>query len=236
MTSAGLQNTDPKPAMAEGSRDVRLKARKSVKGDAIMCDLSEQDHNVFLAISFGKIHRVAASLPEVDNINMRNHDMQTLLIHATHSTSGNLCSQLVRMLIQANSDINVQDVYGRTALMYACADRHNDDAVRHLIRQPSCDPNLVDCEGNTALMFAVAADAVTAVHILLKHRKVRHKLNVNIANSKGLTALDMAISLKSEECCKVLVDQAGHKITTINDEEGLSALLGTNGMASESSV
>ncbi|XP_071085045.1 ankyrin repeat domain-containing protein 7-like [Haliotis cracherodii] len=227
---------EPKPAMAEGSRGARQKDRKSVKGDAIMCDLTEQDHNIFLAISFGKIHRVASFLPEVENINMRNHELQTLLIHATHSTTGHLCSQLVRMLIHAESKINVQDVYGRSALMYACADRHNDDAVRHLIRHPSCDPNLVDCEGNTALMFAVAADSVTAVHILLKHRKVRHKLNVNISNIKGLTALDMAISLKSKESCKLLIDHAGHKIATISDEEGLSALIGSETITSESSV
>ena len=142
------------------------------------------------------------------------------------SLTGSLCSHVTRMLLKNSScDPNLADIHGSTALMYACKDKDKNDAVRILARNHQCDTNRADEKGNTALIHAVVNDNTEAVHILLVCPRVRCKVDVNIQNMAGRTALDMAIERRNVTCCHLLVKRAEADISRVQDTGKLYALL-----------
>jgi hypothetical protein len=99
-------------------------------------------------------HRgVVEKLFHTGNVNLRATQAgQTALMLAV--SHGKL--ELVRMLIEAGADINVQDDDGSTALM--CASEHGHvDLVKLLLSQPTCDANITDNDGSTAMSIAMEA-------------------------------------------------------------------------------
>jgi ankyrin repeat protein len=50
---------------------------------------------------------------------------------------------MVKMLLDAGADVNIQDEDGSTALM--CAAEHgHDDIVKHFLSHPDCDSSITD--------------------------------------------------------------------------------------------
>lgn len=73
----------------------------------------------------------------------RNHFFQhgqtALMLAVSH---GRL--DMVKLLLEAGADPNIQDTDGSTALM--CAAEHGHiDIVKHILAHPDCDPAIVDC-------------------------------------------------------------------------------------------
>ncbi|CAG0912543.1 unnamed protein product [Notodromas monacha] len=65
-------------------------------------------------------------------------------------------SQMVKLLLEAGADLNIQDTDGSTALM--CAAEHGHiDIVRYLLSQADCDATLLDMDGSSALQIALDA-------------------------------------------------------------------------------
>ena len=56
---------------------------------------------------------------------------------------------MVKLLLEAGADLNIQDTDGSTALM--CAAEHGHaDIVKYLLSQPDCDGTLTD---NVSIFF-----------------------------------------------------------------------------------
>jgi ankyrin repeat protein len=52
--------------------------------------------------------------------------------------------EMVRLLVEAGADMNIQDEDGSTALMCAAEHGHTE-IVKHLLNQPDCDASIMDC-------------------------------------------------------------------------------------------
>jgi ankyrin repeat protein len=79
---------------------------------------------------------------------------------------------------------------------------------------------------NTALMHAVVASNAAALQILVTSSATRSKVNLDLQNNQGLTALELAIKLKMSDCCKVLVREGYADVRQTKDLKGLRILLG----------
>ncbi|XP_012944257.1 ankyrin repeat domain-containing protein 34B-like [Aplysia californica] len=189
-------------------------------------ELSSEEEALFVAISFGKIHRIEKLLQQVDDLNVRSLKDQTPLVYVCHVLSGAICSHVTRMLLKQKScDPNARDGKGKTALMYASMDKDKCDAVRILVRNRACDTNLMDENGYTALMHAVANDNMDAVDILLFCPRVVCKVDVNMHSLSGATATDLAVESRNARCCQTLVKRAGADVTLVHDVALLNTLL-----------
>lgn len=60
---------------------------------------------------------------------------------------------MVKMLLEAGADPNIQDGDGSTALM--CAAEHGHlEIVKHIIAHPECDTSIVDCVRFNVVRFS----------------------------------------------------------------------------------
>lgn len=72
------------------------------------------------------------------NVRAKKHSQTALMLATSH---GNY--DMVRMLLDAGADINIQDEDGSTALM--CAAEHGRmDIIKILLAQPDCDSTVQD--------------------------------------------------------------------------------------------
>ncbi|CAL1265275.1 unnamed protein product, partial [Larinioides sclopetarius] len=77
---------------------------------------------------------------------------QTPLMNATSRG----CVQMVRLLLEAGADPNLQDSDGSTALMYAAVHGH-EACVGFLLEHPKCNTRIKDYDQQTACSVALAA-------------------------------------------------------------------------------
>jgi len=92
---------------------------------------------------------------------------------------------------------NVQNKYGDTALIAACAG-NQPAIVRYLLRK-GADPNFPNYDGTTPLMVASYYGNIEIVNLLLVAGA-----DVNIKNELGTTALKAAEYKGCQECIKAL--------------------------------
>jgi len=88
----------------------------------------------------------------------------------------NLCDQ------QGNANVDYQDEYGATALMWAAIHEHID--IFNELCKRGADVNLKDKHGRTALMFSVGCDDPQFVNLLFDRGA-----NVNLKDRDGRTVL-----------------------------------------------
>ncbi|CAG0885366.1 unnamed protein product [Darwinula stevensoni] len=133
----------------------------SVLLDSKVCDVNIQNKAGYTCLmlvalarldsdAHGHVVRRLFSLGDV-NIKASQHGQTALMLAVSH---GRL--DMVRLLIDAGADLNIQDADGSTALM--CASEHGHlDIVRYILAQPDCDASMVDSDGSTALQIAMDA-------------------------------------------------------------------------------
>ncbi|XP_077981060.1 uncharacterized protein LOC144436210 [Glandiceps talaboti] len=96
---------------------------------------------------------VIQKLFTVGNVNIRatQAGQTALMLAVSHGRQ-----DMVKLLMEAKADVNMQDEDGSTALM--CASEHGHlEIVKLLLSQPDCNPNLFDNDGSSALAIAMEA-------------------------------------------------------------------------------
>ena len=108
---------------------------------------------------------------------------------------------IVHLLVSRKVDMNAQDMYGNTALHYAC-DKGRKSIVVFLLENGS-DPNIADHRGNTPIHNACSINDLSIVHVLLKHGAIGDHLdhaNLKPADKASSSTIKLAIDnfLKSK--------------------------------------
>ncbi|KAG7166806.1 KN motif and ankyrin repeat domain-containing protein 1-like [Homarus americanus] len=161
-------NTAMHYAVSHGNFDV-----VSVLLDSKVCNINHQNkagYTAAMLVSLAQIRSethasVVQRLFQLGDVNIKasQHGQTALMLAVSH---GRL--DMVRMLVGAGAEINIQDEDGSTALM--CAAEHGHLAiVKFLLAQPDTDPSLMDNDGSTALTIAVEAGNKDVGVLLYKH-------------------------------------------------------------------
>ena len=73
--------------------------------------------------------------------------------------------EVIKILINAGTDVNAKSKSGSTALMFAASSQKNPDAVKALLKA-GADANVIDNDGNIAAVFA-ALNKNPEIHSLI---------------------------------------------------------------------
>lgn len=109
--------------------------------------------------------------------------------------------EVARALICAGNDVNVRDKDGDTPLHY-CAYGNQPDAMR-LLANAGADLNAVNEKNRTPLHVAVSKEHADCVRTLLSYAR---RINVNLQDVAGDTALHDAITIDSAEIANLLIN------------------------------
>lgn len=149
-------NTAIHYAVSHGNFDV-----VSILLDSKVCDVSKQNkagYTCMMLVSLAEIkndtHRlVVQRLFQLGDVNTKamQNGQTALMLAASHGRA-----EMVKLLLDAGAEPNVQDNDGSTALM--CAAEHGYiDIVRLLLANPDTEVCLADNDGSTALTIAMEA-------------------------------------------------------------------------------
>ena len=181
--------------------------------------------DIFHLISHGKVRQINTLLSQIDVLRSRAADGKTPLIYAVCEAKEEVRTHLVRTFLRYGSDVNAQDVNGRTVLMYACMDYEKLDLVRVIARHKRCDPNRQDVEGYTAIMHAVLCANASAIRVLINSAATKGIVDIEKRTANNISALELAVKLQLPECCKVLIVEGGANSRLCNNHVGLLRLL-----------
>jgi len=133
---------------------------------------------------------------------------------------GNL--DMVKCLIHYGIDIDEEDAKGRTALMYACHRKNNNnyDIVNYLIEQKA-DIHTISKYGFTALSYACKNGDEKKVKLLLQHNSI-----IGVSGKYGETELILACKCNNIEIVKDLIKYKPDFIdVNIKDNSGNTGLM-----------
>ena len=74
--------------------------------------------------------------------------------------------KLIKLLLEKGANINDQDKYGYTVLIWACIMNNNIEAIKLLIEK-GADINIQDKNGYTPLMYACKYNHTEIIELLL---------------------------------------------------------------------
>ena len=110
--------------------------------------LDEFEQEFFTAAESGDKDKVMELLEIVD-VNIKDDDAgRTALMNASMENK----TKVVRLLLKADANPNIQDDFGYTALMYAS--NNGDKDIVELLLEAGADPDIHVYDGWTALMMA----------------------------------------------------------------------------------
>lgn len=119
--------------------------------------------NFFQATADGDLYRVKNIIEAGTDVNLRNEDNYSVLMHA--AASGYL--DIVTYLVDHGANVEATDKYEKNALIYAVSYGHKD-IVDYLIRK-GVNVNAMDKWGNSAIKYAAFDGHKEVVELLKKH-------------------------------------------------------------------
>ncbi len=122
----------------------------------------------------------------------------------------------VEALLCGGADINSQDNYGSTPLMWA-ADKNNKEMAQLLLKY-NPDVNIQNSEGHTSLMYAAQQNNKEIASLLLEKGA-----DINIQNSYGESALILAAHKNNKKVLQLLLKSNPN--LNIQDCDGRTALM-----------
>lgn len=130
------------------------------------------------------------------NVNFKSNNGSTALIWVTKFSS----QDTIKIILDYNPDINAQDVYGNTALIYSIRERKDKSIVELILY---CNPN-VDIQSYfghkwNALMWAVAGNKIDIIKLLLDK-----DVDINLKDNQGYTARDIAYKRGHKSIVKLI--------------------------------
>ncbi|GFT49612.1 KN motif and ankyrin repeat domain-containing protein 1 [Trichonephila clavipes] len=149
-------NTALHYAISYGNFDV-----VSILIDSKVCDVNKKNKAGYTSIMLVALadmkndahHYVVHRLFNIGDINMKatQNGQTALMLAVSHGKK-----DIVKILLDAGAEVNLQDKDGSTALM--CAAEHGHlDIVKILLSHPECDPTIVDNDECNALTIAMEA-------------------------------------------------------------------------------
>jgi ankyrin repeat protein len=123
---------------------------------------------------------------------------------------------LVGWLIDLGAEVDALDEFGNSAI--TCAVQKNCVPIIDILVKAGARLNDIDFFDMTPLMFAIEYGAYDAVMALLKASTI----NLNTLNSKGESALSMALKYKREDIANILKVKAGIENQTSSAPENIS--------------
>jgi ankyrin repeat protein len=222
----------------------RLIDKPELTLDDIVVD--EDGNNIFMSIlideeyapidKYEYIKNLSKNITTTDVFNQVNNEGNTaLMIAARNSAKINnredaYGEYIVKMLIDAGANLDIQNKYGSTALIFA-ADNSNHTSTENTVKMlidAGANLDIQDENGSTALIFAVDNIGDTSTENTVK-MLIDSGANLDIQDENKTTALMIAIdnigdtSADTEKNVRMLID-AGANLD-IQDENGLTALM-----------
>lgn len=155
------------------------------------------------AITRGLFQQVRFLVQFGTEVNERDENRCTPLIHCAMIEDEQWAVGIARMLIEKGATIGLRDKKGLNALHYACI--HNRLAlVKIYLSAIDFNVNQGDSLGNTALHYAVTVGNTEMVKQLLEIL-VKYKITVDPVNKKDITPLMQAYKSGNNECAKLLI-------------------------------
>ena len=148
-----------------------------------------------------------------DEINKKNAEGWTAL-HIAARNSNIYGSEIVKLLLENNADVNLTDKIGFTALMLAAKYSNTESSLEtvKLLLEKGANINLINKYGWTALMWAVqysnSSSNLETVKLLLEKGA-----NVNLTEKNGRTVLMMAARYSNRnglETAKLLLENCAN--------------------------
>ncbi|AYV79505.1 MAG: ankyrin [Faunusvirus sp.] len=145
---------------------------------------------------------------------------------------GGMFSHLIKSMMYENIDIDAQDGYGNTALIYAC--RNNLQLIACTLINHGAKLNIQNKNGSTALMAASMAvshyQELDVINMLLANR-----CDVDIVNKRGNTALMQCCGIGQVKIAEKLLDTIYNTINTKN-KKGNTALIISSYQSSQTNM
>ncbi|KAF8791721.1 KN motif and ankyrin repeat domain-containing [Argiope bruennichi] len=149
-------NTALHYAISYGNFDV-----VSILIDSKVCDVNKKNKAGYTSIMLVALadmkndahHYVVQRIFSIGDINIKatQNGQTALMLAVSHGKK-----DIVKMLLEAGAEVNLQDKDGSTALM--CAAEHGHiEIVKILLSHPECDPTIVDNDECNALTIAMEA-------------------------------------------------------------------------------
>ena len=112
-------------------------------------------------------------------------------------------TKVVKMMLEANADVNAKDIEGWTALMLASIIPYNNyTEIVKLLLEAGADVNAKDKDGDTVLIKTSGDGYTEIVKILLEAGA-----DINAKNINGETALDVAKKRRRIETTELLKEK-----------------------------
>jgi ankyrin repeat protein len=170
--------------------------------------------NIFEAIKNGDLERVKTLILQGIDINVRDYNGFTPLMHACEYEK----LDILKLLVEKGADVNAKDNEGNTTLIFAC-DYESLEIVNFLIEN-GADVNAKDKDGFTPLMSACETENLDILQFLIENGA-----NVNTKNNYGMTPLMLAsIGTNSNLEFIMFLVENGANVNEI-DKRGRTALM-----------